>query len=193
MSLFPNADSTVWSQGWSLQSVAAWWGLRGCHVGSLPPLRLISGVHRDLGEAYQGSCCLITFFYSSLPPLNISGCHSLLRSVPKPSFIYLSLFQSCFAFSTLIFLDLWGKGPRWHQRRGCKNGNARAQTAHSRSHGPESHWETISTVMLEFFALFDLICTIPSFSCRKIQIAALKIIITLSCIPTSVALIVMKH
>lgn len=71
---------------------------------STPSQAHLQGPQRLWREAYHRcSCCLITFFLSSLLPLSISGCHSHLHSFPTPSFIYLSLFQCCFPFSTLIF------------------------------------------------------------------------------------------
>lgn len=60
---------------------------------STPSQAHLQGPQRLWGEAYhQCSCCLITFFSRSLLPPNISGCLSHSHSVPKPSFIYLSLF-----------------------------------------------------------------------------------------------------
>lgn len=109
---------------------------------STPSQAHLQGPQRLWREAYRRrSCCLITFFLPPLPPLSISGCHSHLHSFTTPSFIYLSLFQRYFPFSTLIFPDLWGKGPRWHQRRGLRHAKWKmhthtySETAPSRSNG----------------------------------------------------------
>lgn len=93
---------------------------------STPSQAHLQGPQRLWKEAYQQRfCCLITFSLSlsSLHPFSIYCCHSHLHSVPTPSFIYLSPFQCCFSYSTLIFLDLWQKWPRCHQRQGLGNTN----------------------------------------------------------------------
>lgn len=46
----PLIESILRSLGWASQLATAWCGLRGCHVCCLPPLKLISRVHRDFEE-----------------------------------------------------------------------------------------------------------------------------------------------
>lgn len=88
----PLAASTPPSPGWPSQPVTAWCGLRGCHVGCLPPL---SG-------SSQGSTETVKRGLS--PALPIITRHSHLHSFPTPSFIHLFLFQ-CFCLPLRFFFS----------------------------------------------------------------------------------------
>lgn len=101
---------------------------------STPSQAHLQGPQRLWREAYHRcSCCLITFFLSSLLPLSISGCHSHLHSFPTPSFIYLSLFQCCFPFSTLIFPRFVRKRTQMAPKARSRKMESHTQTAHSRA------------------------------------------------------------
>lgn len=120
----PVIESTLLSLGWVSQLAAAWCGLRGCHVGCLPPLRLISRVHRDCEERPITSIAVAYNHFLSQPFAFALFAHTI---------IYLFIpFSCCFLLSALIFffLDLWVKGPKWHWRRGHRHANT--QTAHSK-------------------------------------------------------------
>lgn len=135
----PLIESVPWSLGWASQSATAWCGLRGCHVGCLPPFQAhLQGPQRLWREAYhQRSCCLITVFLSSPLPLSVSGCICTL-SPHHHLFIY--PFSSAVFFSALWFFpDLWGKRTqmapkaRSQTRKTNTHKDAQTETAHCRA------------------------------------------------------------
>lgn len=114
-----------WSLGWASQSATAWCGLRGCHVGCLPPLRLISRVRRDCEEEPITSglfffCCLITFFLPLLVFLLASRAATRICTLCPHHHLFIYPFLGVVFHSALWFSpDLRGKkGPRRHRRRG---------------------------------------------------------------------------